>query len=478
MAERVTLAGLLSSTALAGGKRVTANYILSTIPLSGPKRLSSSIMANAVAFAGAKIVTAHYLTAAISIHNMFAPILIEREKTIYGVEKFLVELASFPMPEHNPYRPRIPEQLIGMGDDFYDFYEENQQIHREQHNFIQAGDSTFPYQLVIKSHDAKHYKLGSVGKFYHEDYGIFHARYVLFDKLTEVTTPHCPMGLFKKSPDNNLDWRVTNDLTLSDPDLAVGISAPFTLPTDGQYGWVIVDGSILQQVENTSTTAAIGESFAWDSSGAISNTAKGKVLGRRVSKPGSPTDTAIMAGQMWVRSESLSEASIADLVDSQVQDLRDALEELQNTIGSLPTGDQVVALQAQITTLQNKLTIEIGERKAMDSAIQDQIAGLDAVDSAALDNAITNVMNTITAAVSNLTAMIDAVRLIAIEALDKANAALGIDLTSLQTQINELLALYLALNIRPKGKFPVVDGSIPPNLVYLDDGSLVYTETF
>lgn len=410
-----------------------------------------------------------------SVHNGLWPNFLESRRQIYGVSRFSYELIG-PIPEHNPYRPTIPESLIALGEDYYDYAKENQEILREQHNLTQAGDTTFPYQLFMDTHDTAHYRLGSVGRFYHPDYGIIQGRYVKFDEMVEVETPHCPVGLFATKKIGELDWRVTNDINKSHADLVVGISAPFVLPENGKYGWVIVDGPVLQQVKNESTTQAIGEAFAWSSTGAVSNSASGKVIGRRVNK--SKSDLSILTGQMLVRTESLSEGKIREVIDDQTKSLQDAVEDLQNSIGSVPGSNDLQAINDSLEALQLALNQEIGKRTAADLAIQQQFNGLDFVTQNQLENAVTNATTALSNAQADLQMKIDEVRAIALDALNKANQALAVDFSGLQDQINTILNFILAEKTRAKGRFPVVDGAIPPNLVYLDNGSLVYVETF
>jgi hypothetical protein len=130
----------------------------------------------------------------------------------------------------------------------FDYIEENQKTLRLQHNITQAGDTTFPHEMIINSHDVKQFKLGSVGKFYHEDYGVIHARYVQYHEMDTTLAPTAPVGLIKLS--KQLEWVVTNKLELSDPRLVVGVQAAYVMPKDDQYGWVIVDGVNLQPYRN------------------------------------------------------------------------------------------------------------------------------------------------------------------------------------------------------------------------------------
>jgi hypothetical protein len=471
VAIRSTAHGLLATTSLTAPKRVSGHAIMVTASNVLLQRVSGHAIMVTSAMFQPKRVTGHYALLIASIHNRFDPILLESESEFYP---FIVtyELSAGPTPEHNPYRPRIPEQFIDMGNDFYDFYEENQQIHREQHNITQMGDTTFPFQLAIETHDIKQFKLGAVGRFYHEDFGIIQARYVQFVSMEQVGFAQCPVGLLKNK--TLLDWQVTNNYELSNPDLVVGISFPFQVPADDSFGWVIVDGPTLQETRNTSTTAAIGESFAWGASGSVSNIAAGKVIGRRVNRVHEAT--SLLPGQLWVRTESFSERELRNLIDNQTATLLASITALQDALGSIPGADDLSALNATIAALQTQLNLEIANRKASDLGIQEALAGLNFVTITQLNNAVTNAANALTAAVAALQTQIDEIRGIALNALALASAPP--DFSAINDQITLILGMVSAIKSAPKGRFPIVDGAIPPNLVYLDDGSLVYVETF
>lgn len=456
-------------------KFISAHDSVGLFALKAPVRNSFVSLGGAVALKAPIRPSANYLLSAQSLNRAFYLDFLESNAEIFDNFRFEYELHAQPMPEHNPYRPRIPEQLIHIGDDYYDFTEENQQILREQHNITQAGDTTFPYQLVIQAHDNKLYKLGSIGRFYHEDYGVSLARYVQFESMTTVEVASCPVGLFKKA--KSLEWKVTNDFSLSDPDLVVGVSAAYVTPKNDQYGWVLINGASLQPIKNTSTTAEIGESFAWSASGEINNTTAGKILGRRVNKLDTDS-TAMLAGQMWIQLESMSVGSINAIFDTRIADISAALADLQDVIAGLPDAATIAAINAQVNLLKNQLLAEISARIQADVAIQDQIAALNTVSQTDLNNLAINMANNLASAVAAIQAQLDEIRAIALDALDKANQALSADLTAIWAQISAILTMLTTEIARPKGRFPIVDGSVPPNLVYTEDGSLVYLETF
>jgi len=155
---------LLTSTALSSSLTLDAHSLITAVPLSSGKSTSAHYLISATPLAGQKTVSAHYIVSAVSIHQRIFLNYLEGGE-IYGVHSYDLALATGPIPEHNPYRPTIPESLIGLGEDYYDYAKENQEILREQHNITQAGDTTFPYQLFIGTHDDQHYRLGAIGRF-------------------------------------------------------------------------------------------------------------------------------------------------------------------------------------------------------------------------------------------------------------------------------------------------------------------------
>lgn len=491
---RVTRTRLLTASALAGGVRNTRFRLLAGVALPGALRVTKFTLFAAAGMPGPMRVTHFRWLRAQSIHRVFYLGRLESTSSIIGFTHsnggvggpvgggepdghgWELELVAGPIPEFNPYKPQVPESLIKIDDggrEIFDWLEEQQKTIRLQHNITQAGDTTFPYQMIINSHSEQQFTLGSLGKFYHEDYGLIHARYVQYDNLDQTIAPTAPMGLIKQT--GKLDWIVTNRLDLSNPYLCVGFCAAFTMPQDGDFGWVICDGVNLQPLINTSDSVTQGEGFVWSASGQISNAGEGIIIARRLD---SGSLNPVLKGRAYIRLESLSRDAIKAALDVYIQaiaQLQEDVEELQAATG---IGGSLATLQTQIAQLSNRLNTETNQRKAADTAINARISALDFVTDGELNAAVNLLQANITNLQTALEASINATHAIAVEALDKANQALAMDIGAINDQITLILGLIADERVRVKGKFPVVDGSIPPNLVYMDDGSLVYTETF
>lgn len=416
---------------------------------------------------------------AVSTRYAFFPQLLESDSEIYGVSKFTLAVTAN-APEHNPYRPTIPESVYDVqgGGELADYLRENQEILRQQHNITQAGDSTFPWQLFVKTHSEQQFNLGSIARFYHGDWGIIRGRYVRFDFMQATDLICAPVGLLKN--DDSHSWVVTNRYDLSHPDLVVGFVAGTILPVDGEYGWVLIDGPNLQPVTNDSETAEIGETFSWSQTGSISNTAQGRVIGRRVNKVAG-TATALEIGQLYIQLESFALESIKQAIVEATANLEKMVEDLQEDVDVLKSltvlDDTFKNLNKTITLLQTNLNKEITDRRAADNSINNRISNLNFVTGGELGAAVTNLQNALATLQTALAGQLSQVNQTALEALTLAQAN-GFDPSAIQLQLSAILDMVSSLERRPKGKFPVVDGAIPPNLVYLDDGSLVYVETF
>jgi hypothetical protein len=470
---RITRASLLVGTALAGPVIVTRSTVLAGVSYPSSGRISRTSLVSALAYPGQMRITYFSGIRAQSIHRAFYPERLESDSVIYDFEPWEIKLLAGPFPEFNPYKPAIPEKIIDVNQEIYDYLKEKQETLREQHNKLNGGDTNFPWQMVQVPHDNRFLRLGSVSRFWHEQFGIIEMRYVQYDSINPLTDTACPMGLLAQPGEH--DWVVTNRIEQSHPFLLVGLHAGTILPKDGQYGWIIVDGCNLQEIRNASDDWEIGEALSWHSDGYVSNDVSGIILGRRILQT---TTNRILPGEMHVRLESMTAKAILESLG----DLTSVIAELQEDVDALQTllnaGQTIQAIQSSLAALQQRLTLEEQARRAADVTIQNLIANINAVTATDLANAITNLQNEIATVQGILQAQISAANNTALDALDKANQALAINISGLQDQINQILTLLTEEIARPKGKFPVVDGSVPPNLVYMDDGSLVYTETF
>jgi hypothetical protein len=479
VAIRSTAHGLLATTSLTAPKRVSGHAIMVTASNELIKHVSGHAVMVTSAMFQPKRITGHYALIITSIDDKFELIRLESNSQIFDVESgfhFDYTLVAGQIPEINPYKPQVPESLInipGTGRDLFDYIEENQKTLRLQHNITQAGDTTFPHEMIINSHDVRQFRLGAVGRFYHEDYGIIHARYVQYEKMDQTLRPTAPVGLIKNT--GHLDWIVTNRLEISDPHLVVGVQAAYVMPKDGQFGWVTVDGVNLQPIVTEGDGNEIGTAYVWSASGKVGPDGEGIVVCRRLSDGG---DVTLLRGRALIRLEGAGFGSIDVHYMQLLADVAKLKIDVELLTEASDVATTIATIQASLKTLGNRINSEQNARQSADAAINVRIDGLNAVTAAQLNAAISAMESELESVRQALSIRIDAVNDIALEALAKANQALAIDIGGIEAQITNILTLIADERIRPKGKFPLVDGAVPPNLVYLDDGTLVYEETF
>src|SRR3546814_14054807 len=130
-------------------------------------------------------------------------------------------------------------------------------------------DTLFPYTTLFRSvltevSATPLYNVGSIGRFYHDEFGISIARYCKFTSFEKTIAKATPVGLNTRL---NQHWVVTNRIDLSDPELAMGIACPYNelVYSGSWYGWVIVDGFVPAEMDVTLDSSEFewGTEYGW-----------------------------------------------------------------------------------------------------------------------------------------------------------------------------------------------------------------------
>lgn len=492
MAIRATTTLLLATSALAGGTRVSAHSLIITEAKHGGTRISNHAVVALQSQAGPTRVSGHYPVVLQSIHRIITPGLLSGG-VIYDVVNARQITGSILIPESNPYRPAPPSAFGGAGagpsgsspsttpviggavnsaaqTPVAAFMQEQTASIRQQHNITQAGDTTFSWEILtqVQPETDKQYTLGSLGRFYHQDCGLIMARYVQFASMSANPVPGSPVGFLKGS--KTVDWQVTDRIELSSPDMVAGIIVSYQNVDSKHHGWITVHGALITNVPTLdSGTRAHGETVGWSATGKVSRDAPGRVLGRI---QGTQVGPAIGIGALMVEIESWSKVQILAMVEPQFQDLADQIDAIQALVNAISgssgsVGGQLILLNQRMDSLTNQLSSESARRANGDNGLAIRITALE--NTSARDWSLD-----IEALRLDLTSLITNAQNTANTALAEANRANGRldalappDLTAIYAFMREILS-------HPIIGFPVVDGSVPPNLVYLDDGSLVW----
>ncbi len=165
---------------------------------------------------------------------------------------------------------------------------------REQTQNLVAGDTTLAWELLTQLSNERLFTLGSIGRFFHPDYGLILARYVAFTRCSQLVNPGNCYGILLAQ--NDFSWKATNQIDLSHPDLVLGVGASYQIPQENQFGWLIVSGANIQTYRFNSTLVPRPlDALAWNGYSTNAKVAKifaiGKVvsegLGTWAAKPGS-----------------------------------------------------------------------------------------------------------------------------------------------------------------------------------------------
>lgn len=378
--------------------------------------------------------------------------------------------------ERNPYRAHMGDGEAEVAQDF----REQQRVIRQQHNLTQAGDSTFDYGLLLKSYPSQEFTLGSAGRFFHDDYGLIEARYVKFKGMVSHPYQGQPVGRILDGPDG-VDWIVTNDITLSDPELILGFTFLAELPPDDYYGWAVVRGCNPSSIRvATAAIPAQNDAYSWTATGNIELAANGRIVGRRW---GLAFAAGLPAGALFITLEGPSLQDLIDLIAAETAQIVTDLAALEGRVSvaesTLQThGNSLAELALTDASLLSRIEAEETIRALEINAIRDSIGAM-ADFQTIIDDLEINLTqlfqagdNFLQIQIDNLSARIDANDLImATWNYDGLRQDL-INLTNLIGELTDSITVAAASG----GILPVVDGSIPPTFIQNPDGSLVFTE--
>lgn len=348
--------------------------------------------------------------------------------------------------EPNPYKPTTPASVSTLDDDLSHHFDEQQQTLRKQHNITQAGDSTFPWDQLTESTTERAYTLGSLGRFFHESYGLLMARYVQFSQVLDSRWTASPFGRLKTS--SKVDWIVTNDFDKSGADLVLGVGMLYTTPNEGEYGWLVVSGANLVTLQNADHSIPTqNDYYVWNESFKLTRNGQGKVVARSW---GALSTAALDPGLLFCEVEGPSLAEIKaklgdDLaaIQNEVAALTQVVNSLSSSVDAQDYGPEIQDLQAKITSLQSAVTLEGRTRSDQIIALTQQIGAAATLDQ--LNNYKTQNNAAIKALGANLQTQITALN----RSIAKLSAAAGkFDGPGLTTRVTALEALTKVLSDR------------------------------
>lgn len=269
--------------------------------------------------------------------------------------------------EPNPYAPIIHNTAVAdMPPALAGVLGPQQEMIRKQHNITQAGDTTFPFDLILDTTPTQEYNLGAEGTFF-TDWGIIRAIYVQFASVKQdMTWGSMPYGRLKNT--SLVDWKVTNDLTKSNADWCVGFAMLAKPAVEGEFGWVVTSGpNIFTLPCKTPGLPVIDDTYVWNASGFTARNVAGRIIARQWGISG-----VLDPGSIFVSMEGPNDARLTSLFDADFTAIENAIQHLQAEIAALqdanPSGlaDRVTAAEQAIALLQIALAKESAVRSQRD----------------------------------------------------------------------------------------------------------------
>ncbi len=267
------------------------------------------------------------------------------------LERLPNSLTNLPLKvEFNPIQPELPAAFAELPVDVKEFHQAQTQVLRDQHNKSQAGDSTFPWELLTSLDDTARYTPGSLGRFYHDSMGIILARYVRFTDMVTHAFFCVPVGRLTDA--SQVSWNVTNDLSKSSAFSVVGLTAALTHPADGQFGWVIISGPNLSSVKTLDSTVDHAKGFAWSGIGEVSAAAEGRVIARVIGAG----DRFLAPGQVFIELESMSDQTVKAVLAQQLTTYDMALAGFNDRIATVEAAQGATDTDARFTDVNARLS--------------------------------------------------------------------------------------------------------------------------
>lgn len=339
-------------------------------------------------------------------------------------------LAPSKKAELNPFRPTVPDAFESMAPELREYFTEQAELLRAQHNQTQAGGSTFSWDLLLRFDSRQLYPLGSLGRFVHPVYGMIHARYCKVGTVEATEYLSAPVG-FELGPDSPL-WTITNVIAKSSPNLVVGVTNWLTLPPKGSYVWVTQSGVALCSMKlQVATTAAKESQLVWAASGecGLGANLAGKTIGYLIE-----TSTGeIPAAGALVILEGNSEQRVRQWIAAMTSEIQELADQLETELNSLLASGRVDTLESNVAALTSTLDrmsasigVSNGSFARNITSLAKRITKLEQADNAALLLEIESIKQSLMATTNALTAQVteQAAKILAMES--SLAAAVGV----------------------------------------------------
>lgn len=185
--------------------------------------------------------------------------------------------------EANPYSSTIPESLLDkLGPEAFAFFRSLVESLRKQQSLLLAGGAAFSWNDLTQVTTNQLFPLGSLGRFLHPVYGVITGRYCQLVAPGSDLSVGGPMTAVSTS--SGFTWMATNQRVGGQ---VLGLMASYQGYTDGQFGWVVVDGVNIQSVAIGAQAGVVGDRLGQDNvnPAALTKDTKGLAIATVMVKP-------------------------------------------------------------------------------------------------------------------------------------------------------------------------------------------------
>jgi hypothetical protein len=276
--------------------------------------------------------------------------------------------------EFNPYRPDLPDDSVEPK--LYDYLRHQSETIREQHNKIQAGDTTFPFEMAYLLSDEPQFTLGSLTRFYHSRYGVLEGRYVRFAEPSLA-------GKFALEVEGPA-WSVSTEGAQGKRN-PVGLLL-VDVPEANTYGWVQVSGIALQDLILEVPALDSERPLAWDAANEVLTYKAGIGVGSYVTGfpaieiPASdPQRWRVQAGGVKLTNTGATPELTAQLISPELALIETRLIEIDARLDEevVDYTPQLGALDASVARVTDRLGRETNARSRTDTQLLRRIRAVE-----------------------------------------------------------------------------------------------------
>lgn len=277
--------------------------------------------------------------------------------------------------DDNPFRPEAPLAIAQIDPELDSHLTDLSRTLRTAYSEQIAGSAAMSIPSLTALAKTPQFKLGAIGVFHHETYGVIRGRYCQFGLMSSVAPIGSPVGL--QTGKHNT---VTNVPSSSNRRAAIGFAAAGVKPLAGQFGWVITDGVNLASVDIASSPRPDnGQQLAWSAIGKLNEAASDFYIAHvagTLSRKDAVTWTAA-PGTLKVAFEAAYEAATRGYIQELIDAANVRLSLVESQIAAVTDAGTLASVMVDIGNLRTQLDNESLQRSMTDGSLGNRVAILE-----------------------------------------------------------------------------------------------------